>query len=112
MAVAVKTGEIYPAKTLKSGMGKKGAWALLKVKAEKGYDEIDIWATNAEELKNPQAVKVVSIDSAQITNQKSPDGTKWYTHYSINAKLSPIAGHSNGDEWVTPEEDLEDIFKL
>lgn len=112
MAVAVKVGEIYPAKTLKSGMGKKGAWALLKVKAEKGYDEIDIWATNAEELKNPQAVKVVGIESAQITNQRSQDGTRWYTHYSVNAKLEAIAGHSEGGEWVTPEEDLDDIFKL
>ena len=112
MAVAVKVGEIYPAKTLKSGMGKKGAWALLKVKAEKGYDEIDIWATNAEELKNPGAVKEVGIESAQITNQRSQDGTKWYTHYSVNAKLEAIAGHSEGGEWVTPEEDLDDIFKL
>lgn len=112
MAVSVKVGEVYPAKEMKSGMGKKGAWALLTVKAEKGYDKIDIWAMNPEEVKGATAVKVVSIGSAQISNQKSPDGTKWFTHYAVNAKLASVAGHNNGDEWVSAEDELEDIFKL
>lgn len=112
MGVKVVKGETYPAKNLKSGIGKKGAWALLSVKAEKGYDKIDIWASNPEDVKGASAVKVIDIEDVQITNQRSQDGTKWFTHYSVSAKLAPVAGHSNGDEWVSAEDALEDIFKL
>ena len=113
MSVKVVKGETYPAKGMKSGIGKKGAWALLSVKAEKGYDKIDIWASNPEDVKDASAVKILDIEDVAITNQRSQDGTKWFTHYSVSAKLAPVAGRSKGgDEWVSAEDDLEDIFKL
>lgn len=114
MAVTVKKGEIYPAKEMKSGVGKRGEWALLSVKAEKGYDKIDIWATNPADVKGAGAVKIVDFEAASITNQKkeTPEGIKWYIHYSVNAKLEPVTGRSEDGEWVTPDDDLADIFNL
>lgn len=114
MSVTLKTGDVVNAKLMKSGQGQKGPWAFVQKKAEKGYDTITIWAVNPDDIKDAGAVKVLSIEEASITNTKkeTPSGPKWYTNYNVRAKLEKVEGYQSGDQWVTAEDDLEDIFNL
>lgn len=113
MAVKIANGEIISGK-VRSGESAKGEWAFTVAKAEKGYDQISIWATNPQDVQGASAVKIVSIESASITNQRKEgaEGTKWYTNYSVTAKLERVVAHNDGEEWATPEDTLEDIFRL
>lgn len=114
--VKVKMGDVLPANEMKSGTGQRGAWAMIPVKAEKGYDKITIWATNPDDIKGAKAVKVLSIEEASLSKSKKvgADGTeKWYDNCNLQCKLSREEGRfSGGGDFVPVEDDLDNIFNL
>lgn len=114
--VKVKVGDILPAKDMKSGTAQSGKqWAMLAVKAEKGYDKITVWAENPADIVGAAAVKVVSVTDVVLKKDKRtmPDGTdRWYDNCNVTAKLEKAEGAYSGDDFVTVDSSLEDIFKL
>lgn len=114
--VEIKAGNIYECPDLKSGQGQKGEWAMFKVKAKKGYDNVIVWASNAANIKGATAVKVVKIDNVKLGAHES--NGQWYKDYSITATLERAesgrqgAGSSqNIDEFMTASSgELESIF--
>lgn len=114
--VEIKAGNIYECPDLKSGQGQKGEWAMFKVKAKKGYDNVIVWASNAANIKGATAVKVVKIDNVKLGAHES--NGQWYKDYSITATLERAgsgrqgAGSSqNLDEFMTASSgELESIF--
>lgn len=87
MSVVVKAGETYPAKDFRTGTGAKGAWALFKVKAEKGYDTINIWASNPEGLANAAGLKIKRIEAVEVKSRLDEKTNRWYKDYNVTAEL-------------------------
>lgn len=88
MAFKVEKGQSISLADMKSGEGSKGVWCLIPVKAERGYDAIDVWAVNAEEARYfTGEATIKDIRSVSISNTQSKDKTKWFKHYAINAVL-------------------------
>ena len=85
--VEVKEGMTVSLADAKSGNGGHGPYFLVNVKADKGYDKIQIWATNAPEaaeLKDAAVVK--KIKSAKLGAHQY--NGKWYNDYSVSAELA------------------------
>lgn len=113
MAVSVKLGEVYPCKDLKSGNSQKGAWALFSVKAQKGYDRIKVFASNPEDVKNAQAVRIKSIDMVEIKAHLDERSDKWLKDYQITATLERAAAAEDGGNFVPAKaEDGDDPFNM
>ena len=89
MAVAVKVGDIYT--EVKTGATAKGTWGSAIARAEKGYDRITIWFTNADEI--PEGTFAIKVDEITEvgTQNKQVDG-QWYTQYFARAKVSAVEG--------------------
>lgn len=89
---------------IKKGEGKSGSWALCKVKAEKGYDSIDVWCANPEDVGN-EPMKLGEIISVKKTARKyEKDGVeKWADVYSVNARFE-IADSMNGFSKLNDED--------
>lgn len=88
--VNVKVGTVLDLTKARTGNGKYGDWMKVEVKAEKGYDRIDVWVTNAEEAKKFKvAGEITEIQSVKLGSRQYQD--KWYPEYSINAKLKQAA---------------------
>ena len=85
--VTIKVGETYPAKNFRSGVGSKGAWAVFHGKAQKGYDTINVWASNPDEVVNAAGLKIKSIDSVTLKARQDPKTNQWFKDYSITATL-------------------------
>ena len=85
--VEIKVGTEFPVAGAYAGKSNKGAYWKANVCAEKGYDKIAVWATNPDEAsKIVGMAKVVAIQSAKLGAHQY-DG-KWYSDYSVNAKLA------------------------
>ena len=98
--VKVEIGTVVPKATIKSGSGDKGRWLFGKIKAEKGYDEITVWATNPDDLNPTCDQTVVSIESVSKTNKKSTTDGKWYNYYNVNAMLSSAVKAGSSTEVI------------
>ena len=105
MAVTVKAGETYPAKDFRTGRGAKGAWALFKVKAEKGYDTINIWATNPEGLENAAGLKVKRIETVELKARLDEKTNRWYRDYNITAELVKTEDVRFGEKDMAKDEE-------
>lgn len=88
MAFTIKKGDVIPLDTLKSGEGAKGVWAFVTVKADKGFDKIQLWCANAEEARYfTGEATIKDIRSVSISHTQSKDKTQWYTNYSADVVL-------------------------
>ncbi len=88
MAFSIKKGDEISLDEMKSGEGAKGVWAFVTVKAEKGFDKIQLWAVNAEEARYfTGTAKVKDILSVSISHTQSKDKSRWYDNYSANVIL-------------------------
>lgn len=115
MGVVVKPGLVIPAGTnLKSGKSAKGAWAFALVKAQKGYDTIKVWASNAEDIIGALAIEVVSIDAVELKSRLDEKSGKWFKDYSFTATVRECEVPKGKDEDFVPtdEEDINNLFGL
>lgn len=87
MAVNVKPSEVYACTDLRSGDSQRGAWAFFKVKAQKGYDTINIWATNPDAIKGAQAAKVIRIDNVELKARLNEKNGQWYKDFNVTCTL-------------------------
>ena len=91
--VNVKIGTIVKSDTLKSGLSEsKGKWLFGFVNADKGYDRIQVWASNADKLDKDSDLTVTEILQVQLVNKKyEKDGEeKWVQNTVVQAKLEPV----------------------
>ena len=89
--VEVKKGQLIDVGHARTGTSQRGPWFKLEVKADRGYDRINVWATNFDEANAIRNTAVVAeIESARIT-AKQYQG-KWYTEYNIDAVLKQGQG--------------------
>lgn len=114
MSVKVKVGETYECPELRSGEGAKGAWAFFRLKAAKGYDTINVWASNPLNVKSAAAVKVLSIDQVELKSRLDEKSQKWYKDYNVTCTLerTEISRQGAGSGFVDTEEDINKLFGL
>lgn len=112
--IKVKIGEIYECPDLKEGEGAKGKWAFFRVKAKKGYDAINIWATNPIDIHAATAVKVLSIDQVELKSKLDERSQKWFKDYNVTCKLERAESgrQGAGSGFVETEEDINKLFGL
>ena len=114
--IEIKVGGIYECADMKHGQGQKGEWALIKVKAKRGYDSVNLWASNAGSIIGATAVKVLEIQNTKLSSREK-DG-KWYKDYSVTAKLERAesgrqgAGSSSEDGFLPSAEDIDKLFMM
>lgn len=89
--VSLKVGTVISGADIKRGTGQKGAWAMAKIKAEKGYDDITLWVDNLEYVDfGAQALEVTAINRVVYAKRKweKKDGTvEWQPQVSANVDL-------------------------
>lgn len=114
MSVKVKVGEIYDCPELRSGESGKGAWAFFRLKAAKGYDTINVWASNPMNIKNATAVKILSIDQVEMKSRLDEKSQKWFKDYNVTCQLerAESARQGAGSGFVDAEEDINKLFGL
>jgi len=81
----LKIGDYINISEGKTGMGAKGPWLFAVAKADKGRDQITVWADNADEAKNWEAAKIKEISSVSVGHKQV--NNNWYTTFSVNAIL-------------------------
>lgn len=107
--IEISVGKEIPVVNAKFGSSSRGDYFKVPVKAERGYDKIDVWATNPKEandivgMAKVESIKSVKLGAHQYNN-------KWYTDYTVNAKL--VQGNPEAAfEQAEPVEDDELPFK-
>jgi hypothetical protein len=87
MRVEVSVGEHLPMTGAKFGSSDKGAWALIKKEAERGYNRINIWIRNPDAVRNASEIEVVSVDKATVSDRKYTDKSgqeRWTNDFSVD----------------------------
>lgn len=111
MSINIKIGAVYPATDFRSGSGAKGAWAFFKVKAKKGYDQVNVWAANADGLSYAPAFKVEAITNVELKSRLDERTQRWYKDYNVTAKLSPAEAKGEDPAEMT-EADIDKMFGI
>lgn len=94
MAFKVEKGQTVSLAEAKSGDGSHGVWMFVPVKAEKGYDQIQLWVNNAEEARYfTGSATIKDITSVSISNTQSKDKTKWFKNFAANVTLDGKNGN-------------------
>lgn len=84
--VEIKVGQEFPVTNAVKGKSNKGEYFKADVKADRGYDKIQVWATNPAEAMNITGMaKVAEIHSTKLSAHQY--NGKWYPDYTVNAKL-------------------------
>lgn len=114
MSVKLKVGEVYDCPELRSGESGKGAWAFFRLKAPKGYDSMNVWASNPINIKGATAVKVISIDHVELKSRLDEKSQKWFKDYNVTCTLERAASgrQGAGSGFVDSEEDINKLFGL
>ena len=113
MAIAIKPGEIYECPDMRFGESSKGDWAFFSVNAKKGYDKIKVFASNPTTVRDAKAVKVVSIDHAELKSRLDERTQKWYKDYVVTCTLAPAESKQRGSDFEeASEEDIDKMFGL
>lgn len=112
--VDIKVGEVYDCPDLKTGQGAKGEWGLFRVKAKKGYDQINVWASNAGSIKGATAVKVLEIQHVSLKSRLDEKSQKWFKDYNVTCKLERAESgrQGAGSGFIETEEDINKLFGL
>lgn len=87
MSIEIKVGREFPVAGAKFGNSSRGEYYKVDVKAEKGWDKIQVWATNPKDAKdiigNAKVTKIAGVKlGAHLYNGK------WYTDYTVDAELA------------------------
>ena len=114
MSINIKVGETYECEDLRSGEGQRGKWWFFKVKAKKGYDVVNVWATNPASLNGATAVKVVSIDNVELKSRLDERSQKWFKDYNVTCTLERAESgrQGAGSGFADSEEDINKLFGL
>lgn len=114
MAINIKLNAVYECPDLKEGESGKGKWAFFHVKAKKGYDAINVWATNPVDIHAAKAVRVLSIENVELKSRLDERSNKWYKDYNVTCKLERTeAGRQGaGSGFIDTEEDINKLFGL
>lgn len=111
MSVKIKVGEVYPCEDIRFGETDKGGWALFRVKAAKGYDSVNVWASNPKDIKGAKAVRIVKVDAIELKSRLDEKSQKWYKDYNVTATLEKAM--LNGDPFMPANlDDLNSIFGI
>lgn len=113
MAVTVKVGMVFDAADARSGATDHGPWFMVTAKAEKGSDQIQLFAhgDNAIEAKKWDTVKVKSIEDVKRTARQYKG--QWMP--SISASVVFEEGpkkkpYETADGFLeAPPDDLDDL---
>ena len=110
----VKVGTVYECPELRCGEGQRGAWAFFRVKAKKGYDSLNVWASNPANINGATAVKVISIDNVELKSRLDERSQKWYKDYNVTCTLERAESgrQGAGSGFVDTEEDINKLFGL
>ena len=109
----VKVGEVYECPELRCCESGKVKWAFFKVKAKKGYDTLNVWASNPANISGATAVKVISIDNVELKSRLDERSNKWYKDYNVTATLERAESgrQGAGSGFVDADEDfLNNLF--
>ena len=114
MSINIKVGETYECVDFKEGEGSRGKWAFFKVKAKKGYDVVNVWASNPDSVHAVTAVKVKSIDNVELKSRLDERSQKWYKDYNVTCTLerAESARQGAGSGFMDSEEDINKLFGL
>lgn len=85
--IRIKVGEVIECPELREGDGARGKWAFFRVKAKKGYDVVNVWASNPDNIHAATAVKILSIDQVELKSRLDERSQKWFKDYNVTAKL-------------------------
>lgn len=96
MSINIKVGETYECTDFKEGEGSRGKWAFFRVKAKKGYDVVNVWASNPDSVHAATAVKVKSIDNVELKSRLDERSNKWYKDYNVTATLERVESGRQG----------------
>lgn len=96
--IEIKKGDVISTTEGKSGEGKNGKYAMIPVKAEKGYDKITVWCANADnfDISDKPSVRVADIISVKRSKRQYND--KWYENVDVNCVLEAVEEVSFGNE--------------
>lgn len=112
MSIKIKAGEVYKCPDLRRGESGKGEWAFFKLNAQKGFDCINVWASNPGEIKGAQAVRVVRIDTVELRARLDERSQKWYKDYNVTATLEKAAANGGDDFMPANLDELNSIFGI
>ena len=94
MAFKVEKGQTVSLAEARHGDGSHGIWMFVPVKAERGYDQIQLWVNNAEEARYFTGTATIKdITAVSISNTQSKDKTKWFKNFSANVTLDGKNGN-------------------
>ena len=112
MSISIKPNTVYECADLREGEGAKGKWLFFKVKAKKGYDAINVWASNPGSVSKATAVKVLSIDNVELKSRLDERSQKWYKDYNVTCTLERAESgrQGAGSGFVDTEEDINKLF--
>ena len=116
--VIVKEGEIIKSKKIRKGVSAKGEYFLIEKKAEKGYDKINVWASNPGDVQNASAVKVVKVEQVRFAHKQNPNSGQWTPEVSVTAQLTAVEVEETdnkdavNDYWMKAPDDAKDIFNM
>ena len=115
MGLNIKVGQVYDCVDLKEGNSQThGKWAFFKVKAKKGYDTINVWATNPDALHAATAAKVLSIDNVELKSRLDDRSQKWFKDYNVTCTVerAESARQGAGSGFMSADDDLSDVFRF
>lgn len=87
MSIKFTVGNVYDCPDLRYGTSERGDWALFHMKAAKGFNKINVFASNPSAIRGAAAVKVVAINQAELVSKVSESTGKWFVDYNVTATL-------------------------
>lgn len=111
MSIKLKAGEVYPCPDMRRGESDKGAWAFFKLKAEKGYDFMNVWASNPEDIKGAKAVRIAKVNQVELKARFDERSQKWFRDLNVTCTLEKAA-EDGGDFMPGNLDDLNSLFGL
>lgn len=100
MSVKIEKGAEIPVAGASKGNGSRGPYFKVIVKAEKGYDKIQVWAANPSEAINITGMaRVAEIKSARKSAHEY--NGKWYDDVIVEAVLAQ--GTMTDPDFMMPE---------
>jgi len=120
MGVTVKTGDVLDCVDARSGESQRGKWMFFKVKAKKGFDNLNLWVSNPDNVKNATAVKILSIDQVEMKSHLDEKSQKWYKDYNVTCTVERAesgrqgagSGFMDASGFMDTEEDINKLFGL
>ena len=105
--IDIKVGQAISLADAKSGTSSRGAYMLVPVKEEKGYNRVTVWADNPDQAANFRGTAIIEkITKVSLGRRQYQD--KWYDDFSCRAVLK----QGNADPVIFEQVSLADDDEL